>query len=159
MKSALNNGWKWLLGGVLTLLGFTSCEEGFIDIGGGEDMYGVPSARYKVIGDVKNSSGNPVKGIRVVVSPNPYNHRADDTLYTDEKGHFEKDPLRYKWPDDLVDVIVEFADVDGAENGSYRKKELKRSDLSVKQMEREGRDGWYSGAFTYTADAVLDEEE
>ena len=159
MKSALKNGWKWLLGGLLTLLGFTGCEEGFLDIGGGEDMYGVPSARYKVIGDVKNTSGNPVKGIRVVVDIVPSNPRENDTLYTDDKGHFEKDPLRYDWPDDLEKVTVKFEDVDGAENGSFRTKELKRSDLQVKQTEKAGKGGWYEGAFTITADAVLDNEE
>lgn len=158
MRPALKNGWKWLLGSLLTLLGFSGCD-GFIDIGGGKDMYGVPSARFKMLGNVKDVSGNPVKGIRVVVVPMPDNQWENDTLYTDDKGHFEKDPLRYDWPDDLQNVTVKFEDVDGAENGSYRTKELKRSDLQVERTEKAGKDGWYEGAFTYTAEAVLDEEE
>lgn len=160
MKSFLKRSWKYLLGSVLALLGFGGCSEegGFLDIGGGEDMYGQPSARFKMLGTVKNRSGQPVRGIRVVIVPRPENDWENDTLYTDASGHFQKEKLKYDWPDDLEYVTVKFEDVDGAENGSYQLKELKRSDLQVEQTEKQGKDGWYEGAFTYTADAVLDEE-
>ena len=58
MKS-LAKGWKWLLGGVLTLLGFSGCEE----LGIMRCEYGQPLADYKLIGDVKDTKGNPIKGI------------------------------------------------------------------------------------------------
>jgi putative lipoprotein (rSAM/lipoprotein system) len=120
-------------------------------------MYGQPTAVFKMLGTVKNQSGKPVKGIRVVIAPdnNPWEY---DTLYTDASGRFEKDRLKHSWPDELKYVTVRFEDVDGAENGSYRTKELKRSDIQVKQTDK-GKGAWFQGSFTATADAVLDEEK
>ncbi len=159
MKSALEKGWKYLLGGVLALLGFGSCnKEGIIDNGGNMlVMYGQPTAVFKMHGTVKNQSGKPVKGIRVVIEPhnNPWEY---DTLYTDASGRFEKDRLKHSWPDELKNVTVRFEDVDGAENGSYRMKELKRSDIQVKQTDK-GKGAWFEGSFTVTADAVLEKED
>lgn len=158
MRSALKKGWKYLLGGVMALLGFGGCnKEEIIDVGSGLAMYGQPTAVFKMLGTVKNRSGKPVKGIRVVIAPDNNNHREYDTLYTDASGRFEKDRLKHSWPDELKYVTVRFEDVDGAENGSYRMKELKRSDIQVKQTDK-GK-GWFQGSFTATADAVLDEEK
>ena len=157
MKSALGKGWQWLLGSVLALLGFGSCnKEDIID--NGLAMYGQPTALYRVIGTVKNASKKPVQGIRVVIAPSHYSQEDNDTLYTDAAGRFEKDQLKYSWPDELKNVTVRFEDVDGAENGSYRTKELKRSDIQVKQTDK-GKGAWFQGSFTATADAVLDEEK
>lgn len=160
MKSFLKSGWKYMLGSVLALLGFGGCSEdgGLLDIGGGLAMYGQPFAHFKMLGTVKNRSGQPVRGIRVVIAPRPENDLENDTLYTDVSGHFQKDMLKYDWPDDLKYVTLKFEDVDGAENGSYQMKELKRSNLKVEQTDKKGKDGWYQGAFTYSVDAVLDEE-
>ena len=156
MKSALGKGWQWLLGSVLALLGFGSCnKENIID--NGLAMYGQPTALYRVIGTVKNASKKPVQGIRVVIAPSHYSKEDNDTLYTDAAGRFEKDQLKYSWPDELKNVTVRFEDVDGAENGSYRTKELKRSDIQVEQADK-GK-GWFSGWFTVTADAVLEKED
>lgn len=155
MKSALKKGWKYLLGGVMTLLGFGGCnKEGILDNGGALIMYGQPTALYRVIGTVKDSSKKPVQGIRVVIAPSNYS-QDNDTLYTDASGRFEKDQLKYSWPDELKNVIVRFEDVDGAENGSYQTKELKRSDIQVKQSDK-GDGAWFQGRFNVTADVVLE---
>ena len=157
MKSALGKGWQWLLGSVLALLGFGSCnKENIID--NGLAMYGQPTALYRVIGTVKNASKKPVQGIRVVIAPSHYSQEDNDTLYTDASGRFEKDQLKYTWPDEMKNVTVRFEDVDGAENGSYRTKELKRSDIQVKQTDK-GRGAWFQGGFTVTADAVLEKDD
>lgn len=158
MKSALRKGWKYLLGGIMALLGFGSCnKEKILDNGGTYVMYGQPTAHYRVIGTVKDASKKPVKGIRVVIAPDdsPWSH---DTLYTDASGRFEKDQLKYTWPDEMKNVTVRFEDVDGAENGSYRTKELKRSDIQVKQTDK-GKGAWFQGGFTVTAEAVLEKED
>ena len=156
MKTALGKGWQWLLGSVLALLGFGSCnKEDIID--NGLAMYGQPTALYRVIGTVKDSSKKPVQGIRVVIAPSHYSQEDNDTLYTDAAGRFEKDQLKYSWPDELKNVTVRFEDVDGAENGSYRTKELKRSDIQVEQADK-GK-AWFGGWFTVTADAVLEKED
>ena len=155
MKS-LAKGWKWLLGSVLTLLGFSGCEE----LGIMRCEYGQPLADYKLIGDVKDTKGNPIKGIRVVFAPQPMDEQGweNDTIYSDAKGHFEVERLRHDWPDDLKDSVVKFEDVDGSENGSYKTKELSRSELVVKQSQK-GDGSWYNGGFTVTANAILEEED
>ena len=157
MKS-LTKGWKWLLGSVLTLLGFDGCVI-IGDPGFGRCEYGQPYAEYKLIGDVKDAKGHPIQGIRVIHTPSPRDEYGvfSDTVYSDNKGHFEIERLKHDWPDDLKDSVVKFEDVDGAENGSFKKKELGRSELKIKQTQKGGR--WFEGGYTVTADATLEEEQ
>ena len=62
MKAALGKGWKWLLGIFMSLLGFSGCGK----IGIFREEYGSPYANFKLLGDVKDMKGNPIRGIRVV---------------------------------------------------------------------------------------------
>ena len=147
--------WQYALGGLLALLGFSGCGK----IGWGMTEYGQPHANYKVLGEVKDPDGKPVEGIRVVVDPgSAYPDYYKDTLYTDTKGQFQKDQLKCTWPDEFKDGKVKFEDVDGAENGSFKTKELKASDLSIKQ-DKKGDGRWYGGDFTITANATLEKDE
>ena len=147
--------WQYVLGGLLALLGFSGCQ----DIGIIRCEYGQPSADFKIIGDVKDADGKPVKGIRVVVDPgSAHPDYYKDTLYTDARGQFQKDQLKYSWPDEFKDGKVKFEDVDGADNGSFKTKELKASDLSVKQTKK-GDGHWYEGEYTITANATLEKDE
>lgn len=147
--------WQYFLGGLLALLGFSGCGK----IGWGMIEYGQPHANYKFLGEVKDPDGKPVEGIRVVVDPgSAYPDYYKDTLYTDTKGQFQKDQLKCTWPDEFKDGKVKFEDVDGAENGSFKTKELKASDLSIKQ-DKKGDGRWYGGDFTITANATLEKDE
>ena len=155
MKS-LTKGWKWLLGSVLALLGFSGCGK----LGIFRCEYGQPHADYKMIGDVKDVKGNPIPGVRVVHVPNPEDAHGwyNDTIYSDAKGHFEIERLKEDWPSDLTNSIVRFEDVDGSENGSFKTKELSRSDLDIKQSQK-GDKNWYHGAYIVTANATLEEDQ
>ena len=53
MKAAFGNGWKWLLGIFMSLLGFTGCGK----LGIFRTEYGCPSADFKLVGDVKDAKG------------------------------------------------------------------------------------------------------
>ena len=156
MKTALVKGWKWLLGAVLGMLGFSGCEE----IGLFRCEYGEPHADFKLIGDVKNKQGNPIPGIRVVFRTVPDEQETweNDTLYTDAKGHFEKERLRHYWPDGAEQSSIKFEDVDGSAQGAYKTMILTRSDFSVDQTKK-GDKKWYSGEYTIRAEAVLEEED
>ena len=156
MKTALGKGWKWLLGAVLGMLGFSGCEE----MGLFRCEYGEPHADFKLIGDVKNKRGNPIPGIRVVFRTVPDEQETweNDTLYTDAKGHFEKERLRHYWPDGAEQSSIKFEDVDGSAQGAYKTKILTRSDFSVDQTKK-GDKKWYSGEYTIRAEAVLEEED
>ena len=69
-----------------------------------------------------------------------------------------KERLKHDWPDGAKKAAVKFEDVDGAAHGSFRTKVLTGSDFTVEQT-KEGGKGWYNGAYTIQADAVLEEEE
>lgn len=151
MKTALTKGWRWLLGILVSILGFEGCDK----IGLFRCEYGEPHADYKLIGDVKDTKGNPIKGIRVVYDRLPEEEEwGKDTLYTDQKGHFEKDVENVFWHSGS---LVKFEDADGAENGSYRSKTLTQEDLVFEQTKK-GDKHWYSGAYSVHADAILEED-
>lgn len=148
--------WKYFAGSLLALLGFGSCRQ----IGLFRAEYGQPHANFKLIGDVKDTAGKPVEGIRVVANPTENEEEAwyNDTTYTDARGHFEVEQLRYSWPDSFAKGHVKFEDVDGEQNGSYRTKVLKATDIQITETEK-GDGRWYHGAFTITADATLEKDE
>lgn len=151
MKTAFVKGWKWLLGVVLGMLGFNGCER----IGLFRVEYGQPHADFKLIGDVTDTKGNPIPGIRVVYDRMPEREfLGKDTLYTDQKGHIEKDLPDHYW---MNGTVIKFEDVDGAENGTYKTKVLREDDFEVEQTKK-GDKKWYEGAFTVHADAVLEED-
>ena len=159
MKSAVGKGWKWLLGLLLGLLGFSGCGKiGIIRV-----EYGTPNADFKLIGDVKDGNGKGIEGIRVVFTPHPdapeeQQKWESDTLYSDALGHFEKERLKHDWPDGAQKAAIQFEDVDGAAHGSFKTKVLTGSEMTVNQTKK-GDKHWYSGEYTIQADAVLEEEE
>ena len=153
--------WQYFMGGLLALLGFSSCEK-LIDVigGGARVMYGQPNANFKLVGDVTDAAGKPVKGIRVVALPNGEDKDSwqNDTTYSNAEGHFEVERLRHDWPDEFQKGAVKLEDADGEQNGRYRTKVLKSGEFSVKQT-RKGSGEWYQGDYTITADTRLDKED
>ncbi len=159
MKHRISVWWEALTGAVLSLLGFSGCEA-INNIIEHPAEYGMPHANYKLLGDVSDSKGQPVKGIRVVFAPNgnsAENPWANDTLFTDDKGHFERDHAKFDfgWLDDNVTFLAE--DIDGEENGSFKSKELVGKDhITVTKM-KEGDGKWYTGDFEISAKITLEE--
>lgn len=161
MKARIIKWYDMLLGSLLGLLGFTSCNilvNPFI-----RDMYGQPTASYKLVGSVTDEAGEPVKGIQVTFHPELVNTSEEvnawntDTLYSDASGKFSKDVLKYDWPD-LDNAVVKFRDIDGPDNGgSFKPKDVPVSALKVDQT-RKGEGNWNQGDFTITADAKLEKE-
>ena len=151
--------WQHCLTGLLALLGFSSCNPEEIFGGWGMTAYGQPHANYKVTGEVKDPAGKPVEGIRVVVSPGG-NHPEyyNDTLYTDAKGQFQKEQLKYTWPDVFKEGTIRFDDVDGDKNGSYMTKVLRSGEFDVKQTKK-SKDTWYKGDFTISAKTMMNKAE
>ena len=146
---------KSLIGTILALLGFHSCDSHIFDT---RAEYGCPTAHFQFNGEVSDESGNPIPGIRIVVHPRgeQEEYAERDTLYTDKNGKAEQ-ALRYTWPD-TEGIEVKFEDIDGEENGSFKEKKLSGDAVSVKQTEK-GEGHWYEGAFTITAKAVLEKKE
>lgn len=161
MKTRIIKWYNMLLGALLGALGFSSCNVILDPFMACE--YGQPMADYKLVGKVTDEAGNPLKGIRVVFHPNAKSAEEDnawnsDTLYSDASGKFEKERLKYDWPDDLKQAYVKFDDVDGdANGGSFKSAVLPREALKVDQTKK-GDGKWYNGAMTVTADARLEKE-
>lgn len=155
MKTVLVRGWKWLLGALMGLLGFSGCDH----IGIIRCEYGMPHADFKFVGDVKDANGKGIEGIRIVFRPdaNEEDSWGNDTLYSDAKGHFERERLKHDWPDKAESSSIIFEDVDGSAHGSFKTKILSSSDLTVEQTGK-GDGSWYSGVYTIHADAVLEKE-
>ena len=154
---------KSLIGSLLALLGFRSCDPATIieqpDMyGPGPDIfgpveYGCPTAAFKFLGEAVNEKGEPVPGIRIRVLPRGENDSWDiDTLYTGADGKAEK-ILKYDFPD-TKDMKAVFEDVDGSENGSYHDRELFGAELAIEKT-AEGDGHWNEGEFTITAKAVM----
>ena len=161
MKHRISVWWEALIGGILSLLGFSGCNaiHNIID---GPVEYGTPHAKYKLLGDVSDTKGQPVKGIRVIFAPygNPIEgHWANDTLFTDEKGHFEKDNARFEfgWGDDRITFLAE--DIDGKENGSYSSKEITGKDHVTVTKRKEGDGKWFVGDFEISTKITLEEND
>lgn len=152
--------WKYFAGSLFTLLGFAGCQK-VLD-GGNEILclYGQPSAHYKLMGNVKGADGKPVEGIRAVFVPVQDEEFAyfNDTLYTDAKGHFEKDVLRYSWPDELKEAKLILEDVDGTANGSFKAQTLTRNQLTIKQTKK-GDGDWYHGDYSVSAEVTLEKAD
>lgn len=130
----MKNKLIWML---LSLLGFASaCSD---DEENNENlcMYGCPSVSFNVKGTVTNEAGQPIPGIRVGIKD------TYPTVLTDDKGEFAftKATLVYI-PEPAV---MQFTDVDGADNGLYEPKEI---EVSFTQNPDVAPDQWYLGDFT-----------
>lgn len=143
VSTSLLKNINWLLGGLLALLGFTTCD-------GGADMYGCPHAKFTIKGKVINEAQIPIPQIQIRTaytdSPNYV-----DTLYTDSKGEFI-------YTKDNKYISLFFTDIDGNANGGNYAPDS--TSVSFKDMKLEGGDGdWYLGEATKEITIVLKEKE
>ena len=146
-----------ILGALLGLLGFSSCE---FD---SPVMYGEPHADFKAGGKVTDPSGKGIEGIRVAIqrhrhyanSANVIYDQNDwyehDTVYTDASGRYEKVTGTFSRPDD---VTVMFEDIDGEEHGGRFQPVTVTPEI---KQTKQGK-GWYTGAYEVEANARLEKE-
>jgi putative lipoprotein (rSAM/lipoprotein system) len=106
---------------VLALFGFTSCDR----MRGGLDMYGTPTANFKVKGAVVSAvDKEPIEGIQVklikkqIVDGEERILFQSESVTTDAKGSFEFTEI----PQTTFEA--HFSDIDGAENGLFENKAI-----------------------------------
>lgn len=129
-----------MLAGVISLLGFTACDdpEDPDDGGGMICMYGTPTGYYEIKGSVIAETGTPVENARVIlrhINEHNINTYYGDTVFTNSDGLYKM--TTGGWPDenirvvcqpqndaleaDSVDLTVEFKDGQGAwDSGTAR---------------------------------------
>ena len=152
MKNFLNV----VFGGLLSLLGFTSCDI----VKGGYCMYGQPHADFTVKGTVTDEEGKPVEGIRTIVDAyykwtddagiDYSNLTYSDTLYTDTHGMIEGGGSTFSRPSE---VIITISDMDGEANGGEFEEQV-IDDPVIKTVE-DGDGSWYNGAYEAGFKAIL----
>lgn len=148
MIQKAKNLWNAFLGGILSLLGFSSCVGPFAPV-----EYGCPHADYKLDVEV-TGEGKPLRDIRVVFFNGPADedsYSAVDTLYTNAQGKAVGE-MNITILDQRM--CVKFEDADGAENGAWQTDILDKSHLQIKQT-AEGDGKWYEGKYTITAKTDL----
>jgi len=131
---------NWLLAGLMTLLGFTSCEKTL-------EEYGTPWETYAIKGAVVNKTdGKPIKGIKVNVVP--YD---DLSVLTDEKGEFKFSDTSGQ------EGSLAFTDIDGEANGLFVSDTVKVDYDNAEHIG--GGDGWFQGELTAIVKAELTEQK
>lgn len=152
-----------LLGSVVTMLGFDSCDN-YNPFGGDSPVeYGTPHATYRVVGNVTDENGKPIEDIKVKIIEDYSNwgdkeyERADG--YTDGKGRFKTNEATFSFLDENHKVV--FVDEDGdANGGKFAPDTLLLKDLPQKQYAKAPKDDhWSSGSFELTANVKLKKQE
>ena len=150
----LMNSTNWILAGLLSLLGFSSCNEQ--NEGGGE-MYGVPHAEFSIKGKVVDSKGAPLSGIQIHYATAHTGdgrtwHEQIPEKFTSENGainnHFESFPTK--------SLRVYATDIDGPVNGSFANDSI---DIEISKTDYKGGKGWFSGTVEKDIILTLKEKE
>ena len=161
MKKSILRIFNYALTVLLTLVGFTHCEEPEVE-------YGVPNSKYTVVGTVTDkSTSKPIKGIRIGFKPYtdimlmygvmPVEYYSNMADTSDIDGFFKLSDRFYigEVPDDKIYVYVE--DVDGTENGWYRDTIIT---ADYKDIEPVGKaTGWYNGEYIINTDIELTQRQ
>lgn len=143
-----------ILGSILALLGFSSCdEEGVLPGRGGNEvcLYGTPYAKYDVHGAVLNTEGKQLEGMNVIIKEvfegsdfSPYIGILD-SLKTNQDGSYQG---KGRWEDfhkSTMRVVVEDP------SGEYA---ADSTEVNLKRTNKD-KDAWCGGTDTGTANFTL----
>ena len=147
MKAKITKFANWLLTAVISLLGFSACDNGGMML-----MYGTPTFDYQADGRVVDEEGNPIEGIRVKVTlGNAWSTKIDGTqveggvVYSGKDGSFTTKKF-----EDIEIYSLTAIDVDGEKNGGEFETQEIRVDLLKPTTEKGDRKGdWYFGVQKY----------
>ncbi len=146
MKFSIKNIPVAMMSGIMSLLGFASCDNE------GGEMYGTPHADYSVSGLVTDTEGTPVEGARVIVRTDYNNEKPidpcySDTVYTDKDGKYLNEGSLF--PQSKVKVVCQDPDGNLA------------SDSTIVDLEydKSKADGWYRGQGRATVDFKLKKQD
>lgn len=144
MINKVNSFIKRVFFKLLQVLGITSL---FASFGCLPAMYGIPVAMYGVPGNfftldgkVKNSSNQPIQGIRVRVKSSGQDSEDEeeyfDVVQTDENGSYH---LYWNCMDSSqLDFVISAEDIDGDTNGAYDNKTMNVEFTNTEYTETSG---------------------
>ena len=138
ISTSIQKSVNWLLTGILTLLGFSSCEPGAA-------MYGTPYANFTIKGKVVNEESIPVPDIEIkcLVEYHGDNRSWFDTIPTVSTSAAGTFHCQFEeFPTNKLRIIA--TDIDGPRNGSYEKDS---ADLTLTGNDYKGNKGnWFKGS-------------
>lgn len=148
MKVRFNRWYNAIFTALLTLLGYgCSSSEEYEDM----VMYGVPTATYKVMGEVTDESGNPIEGIKTaakIIHQYDKDDRIEayglDSIKTDSNGQYQLNFNGFPG-DQTIKLVVE--DVDGEANGGQFESDTLDVDYKNAVQTEKGSSFWNSGTF------------
>jgi putative lipoprotein (rSAM/lipoprotein system) len=133
MKVAFLKRYNKVIAYLLTFLGLGSaCAFSGCMYGAGPEMYGTPSATFRVYGKVLSEDSAGIPLIRVVIS--------SDTMYSGPEGNYTISKGGFP---DSQEFQIEFTDMDGAENGNWQN--LDTTVAFVNPKFKGGDGDWYHG--------------
>ena len=154
MVAKLRHLYEIIAGSILSFLGFTGCDA-IDDIVYPKPEYGMPHAKFTIIGDVKaEDTGNPIKGIVVKFRQNPdeFEFRDRAEFKTDKDGKINA--TFTDWPE-AENIELTFEDIDGEDNGGFFAPDtLRQKDLHIEFVE-DKKSSWHKGDYTITFEAKM----
>jgi putative lipoprotein (rSAM/lipoprotein system) len=151
-RRSLIKGANWILSGILSMLGFSGCDDT------GNDYiveYGTPHATFSFHGTVANKAGNPVKDIKIEIKKegSPESTIPVPTI-TNEMGQYSTTFVEFPVQD--FQVIV--SDIDGEVNGSYQNDTIPVK-VGKDDYYKQGDGHWNNGSADKEVNIVLKEKE
>jgi putative lipoprotein (rSAM/lipoprotein system) len=150
MHRSFIKGTNWILAGILSILGFSGCN----DVNIGTEEYGAPHTNFSFHGTVINATKDPVKGIQIEIGTRREGY-VSDSILTNESGQYSTTLVL--WPNE-EDFQVIVSDVDGEENGSYQNDTIPVK-ITKDDYYEQGHGEWYYGAATKKVDVLLKDKE
>jgi len=161
MKARIKHLYQVIAGAILSLLGFSGCDQIGAIINPVAE-YGMPTADYKLIGEVEGTDG-PLEGIQVRYrhfqgsytdeNGQEQEYWLEEDFITDKNGRINDDiPREYDvWPQ-AEDFQLVLTDIDGEKNGLYKEMVIGGNDLNFQYTEdKNGRWHWGSYIISFAA--------
>jgi putative lipoprotein (rSAM/lipoprotein system) len=140
---------NWILAGVLSVLGFSSCD---IE-NHGQEEYGTPYATFTFRGKVTDEAGKPVKDVKIEVMEEQSEQPVNPVL-TNASGDYTS--TFQDFPMQNFRVIA--SDIDGETNGSFQNDTVQVK-ISKEDFDDKGNGNWNQGSATKVVNFVLKENE
>lgn len=147
MKKRLLKYINWLLSGVVTLLGFQSCD--VLEL---REEYGSPYAKYNIDGLITDMQGRGIEGETVIIRPTSkegdpiYGYEYADSIKTDVTG-------RFKYSKDDYHYATQFRIVATGKDGKYEP-----DSVQINLDKTKKGTGWFSGEYSSHVDLSLKEK-
>jgi putative lipoprotein (rSAM/lipoprotein system) len=145
-RRSLIKGANWILSGILSLLGFSGCE----DDSETPAEYGTPYATFSFQGTVADKAGNPVQDIKIEVKGST----GSALTITNEAGHYFTKFTEF--PTAEFQMIV--SDIDGEANGSFRNDTIPVV-IGKDDYYEAGSGNWNAGSAHKEVNVTLKEKE